>query len=172
MVWRATVADIAKEDVELAIDKWILFMHITGAQKPQTDETASWWGARIASKNGLFNLVVTTKWRGEVSIVQHQVARFYVLISPHHLVVTPRLNSTPAQKSAEAAAKLQKWSSLLLDQTIIDMPRRPAPSHVQMRCILYSSAALSRWRGLKGGAVIWRVSFGMWAEQELPTRKY
>ena len=42
---------------------------------------------------GLFNRGVRTRWRGEIGIFQHQVAKFHALISPRHLVVTPQLNS-------------------------------------------------------------------------------
>ena len=34
-------------------------------------------------------------WRGEISIFHHQVSKFYVLVSPRNLELTPRLNSPP-----------------------------------------------------------------------------
>ena len=50
---------------------------------------------RVVTVNqlGLFNCGVTTRWQGEISIFQHQVGRFYVLISTRHLVANSQLNS-------------------------------------------------------------------------------
>ena len=55
-----------------------------GKQSPRIPQTRV-----IQSRRGL-----ATRWRGQISIFRHQVARHCALISPHHLVVIPRLNGT------------------------------------------------------------------------------
>ena len=48
--------------------------------------------ARVRLPGDLFNRGVNTRWWGEIRIY---ILRSYILISPHHLVVTPRLTCHP-----------------------------------------------------------------------------
>ena len=58
---------------------------------------------------GLFNGGVSTRWWVENSIFHHQVVICYALISPHHLVVTPRLNSPLHQGRTDGRGKSHMW---------------------------------------------------------------